>query len=73
MIEQDTIVLRNQPAAPGYFRMGLSCAAGFGTAKPGQFIMVRIGTDATPLLRRPFSLLGLIRDADRVTGDRNPV
>ena len=68
MFEQDTTVLWNQPAAPGYYRMGLSCATGFDTAKPGQFIMVRIGTDATPLLRRPFSLLGLIRDADRVTG-----
>jgi dihydroorotate dehydrogenase electron transfer subunit len=68
MIVQDTTILWNQPAAPGYYRMGLACAGGFDAAKPGQFIMLRIGTTASPLLRRPFSLLGLIREADRVTG-----
>ncbi len=68
MIAQDTIVLWNHQAAPGYYRMGLACATGFDTARPGQFIMVRTGTEASPLLRRPFSLLGLIREKDRVTG-----
>ena len=68
MIAQETIVLWNQPAAPDYYRMGLACTTGFDTAKPGQFIMVRTGTEAPPLLRRPFSLLGLIREEDRVTG-----
>lgn len=68
MITQDTIVLWNRAAAPGYYRMGLACATGFDSAKPGQFIMVRTSTDATPLLRRPFSLLGLIREKDRVAG-----
>ena len=68
MIVQDTIVLWNQSAAPGYFRMGLACPSGYDNAKPGQFVMVRAGADAAPLLRRPFSLLGLIREAGRVTG-----
>jgi dihydroorotate dehydrogenase electron transfer subunit len=68
MIAQETTVLWNQPVATDYFRMGLSCARGFDTAKPGQFIMLRVGAGASPLLRRPFSLLGLIREADRVTG-----
>jgi dihydroorotate dehydrogenase electron transfer subunit len=68
MIAQDTVVLGNQPVAPTYFRMGLAAAAGFDMAKPGQFIMLRIGSDVTPLLRRPFSLLGLIRENGRVTG-----
>jgi dihydroorotate dehydrogenase electron transfer subunit len=68
MIAQDTIVLWNRPAAAGYYRMGLACAEGFDAARPGQFIMVRTANDATPLLRRPFSLLGLIREKDRVTG-----
>ena len=67
MIAQDTVVLWNRPEAPGYFRMGLACS-GFDLAKPGQFIMLRIGPDLDPLLRRPFSLLGLIREQDRVTG-----
>ena len=68
MIAQDTTVLWNQPAAPGYYRMGLACAGGFDAARPGQFVMVRTGTGATPLLRRPFSLLGLIREKNRTTG-----
>jgi ferredoxin-NADP reductase len=45
MISQDTVVLWNRPAAPDYYRMGLSCPVGFDTAKPGQFIMVRTGTN----------------------------
>ena len=68
MIVQDTTILWNQPAAPGYYRMGLACAGGFDAAKPGQFIMLRTGAQTSPLLRRPFSLLGLIRDGDQVTG-----
>lgn len=68
MMVQETPVLWNHEAAPGYFRMGLACDAGFDLAKPGQFVMVRVGGEATPLLRRPFSLLGVIREADRVTG-----
>lgn len=68
MIVQDTSVLWNRPAAPGYYRMGLDCTMGFEIAKPGQFLMLRIGSDITPLLRRPFSLLGLIREKDRVAG-----
>jgi dihydroorotate dehydrogenase electron transfer subunit len=68
MSVQDSIVLWNRLAAPGYYRMGLGCAGGFENAKPGQFVMVRVGTEAAPLLRRPFSLLGVIRELDRVTG-----
>lgn len=68
MIVQETTVLWNQTAAPGYYRMGLACAAGFDAARPGQFVMVRTGDDATVLLRRPFSLLGLIREKGRTTG-----
>ncbi len=68
MIVQEAMVLWNTKVAPGYFRMGLACGDGFDLAKPGQFVMVRIGSEAAPLLRRPFSLLGLIREADRVTG-----
>ena len=68
MIAQGTVVLWNRPQAPGYYRLGLACSSGFELAKPGQFVMVRIGSAVNPLLRRPFSLLGLIREQDRVTG-----
>ena len=68
MRDQETRVLWNQPAAPGYHRLGLACAGGFENAKPGQFVMLNVGQGPRPLLRRPFSLLGLIRDGDAVTG-----
>ena len=68
MIAQDTVVLWNRPEAPGYYRLGLACDIGFDSAKPGQFVMVRIGSEVDPLLRRPFSLLGMIHEQDRVTG-----
>lgn len=68
MIVQDTTILWNQPVATGYYRMGLACDHGFDTAKPGQFIMLRVGARGNPLLRRPFSLLGLIREKGQVTG-----
>ena len=68
MIVQDATILWNRTEAPGYQRMGLSCESGFDAAKPGQFIMLRIGTSSNPLLRRPFSLLGLIREDNRVIG-----
>jgi len=68
MIAQDTTVTWNRQAAPGYFRMGLACGMGFDTAKPGQFIMLRVAGGSQPLLRRPFSLLGLVHDAARVIG-----
>lgn len=68
MIAQEATVLWNRPVAPDYYRMGLACAKGFDAARPGQFIMVQTGTGPAPLLRRPFSLLGVIREKGRVTG-----
>ena len=68
MIEQQTRVVWNRPAASGYYRMGLAVDGGFEQAKPGQFVMVRAGSGVNPLLRRPFSLLGLIREGAAVTG-----
>jgi dihydroorotate dehydrogenase electron transfer subunit len=68
MNSQETTVLWNRSVAPGYFRLGLACDIGFDSAKPGQFVMLRIGSAVSPLLRRPFSLLGLIRKHGRVSG-----
>ncbi|PID40737.1 MAG: dihydroorotate dehydrogenase electron transfer subunit [Proteobacteria bacterium] len=62
------MVAWNRQALPGYFRMGLTCRTGFDTAKPGQFVMVRVGQDSRALLRRPFSILGRIDDGGRVIG-----
>ncbi len=51
-----TMVLSNQELSPGYFRMRL-LAPGYGaTARPGQFIMLRVQQAQLPLLRRPFGI-----------------
>ena len=68
MMVQEAVVLWNREEAPGYFRMGLGCDAAFDAARPGQFVMVQVGSGARPLLRRPFSLLGLVREDGRVVG-----
>ncbi|WP_157067838.1 hypothetical protein [Desulfosarcina cetonica] len=68
MMIQETTVLWNRMAAKGYYRLGLAISGGFDHAQPGQFVMVRVGSDNQPLLRRPFSLLGLIREEGRVSG-----
>ncbi|MDL2274601.1 dihydroorotate dehydrogenase electron transfer subunit [Desulfosarcina sp. OttesenSCG-928-G10] len=64
----ETTVLWNHVAAPGYHRLGLSCTSGFENARPGQFVMVEARADPSPLLRRPFSLLGVICEGCQVTG-----
>lgn len=68
MISQNATILWNRHVLPGYFRMGLACDTGYDTANPGQFVMVRVGNEVLPLLRRPFSLLGLIREKGLVSG-----
>jgi len=68
MNSQKATINYNDEVAPGYYRMGLMCPTGFQSAKPGQFVMVRIGNGRTPLLRRPFSLLGVMREGERVAG-----
>jgi hypothetical protein len=73
MIEQDTIVLWNQLAAPGYYRMGLACDIGFDTAKPGQFIMVRTGTDADTPVAPPLFPVGPDPGSGSRDGNRNLV
>jgi dihydroorotate dehydrogenase electron transfer subunit len=68
MIIQDATILWNKSVAPGYYRLGLACSGAFDTAKPGQFVMLQIASGTNPLLRRPFSLLGLIYKKDRISG-----
>jgi dihydroorotate dehydrogenase electron transfer subunit len=40
------------------FLMGLRSAEVVAEARPGQFVMVRVGDGSDPLLRRPFSICG---------------
>ena len=63
MQQQTAKVLWNRQVAPDYHFMGLACPQiGYATAYPGQFVMVQIGQQGAPLLRRPFSIAGLLGD-----------
>lgn len=66
MEAKDRRILYNDEVAPGYFRIGLEWKGA--TARPGQFVMVRVGDGCDPLLRRPFGVY-------RVAGGRgkNPL
>ncbi len=53
------MVLSNVEVSPGYHRMRLTAPPEFATARPGQFVMVRVGGGIDPLLRRPFGIFDL--------------
>ena len=54
-----SMILSNVEISPGYWRIRLTAPQEFGTAKPGQFVMVRIGGGIDPLLRRPFAIFDI--------------
>jgi dihydroorotate dehydrogenase electron transfer subunit len=68
MIQQVATVLWNRPVGADCFLLGLGTGDEFAKANPGQFVMVRIGAGEKPLLRRPFSISGLIGQGDGFSG-----
>lgn len=61
MIQQTATVVYNETAGPDCFKMGLRCPqGGYENAAPGQFVTVHTHATLTPLLRRPFSISGVI-------------
>ena len=54
-----SMILSNVEISPGYWRIRLTAPQEFGAAKPGQFVMVRIGGGIDPLLRRPFAIFDI--------------
>ena len=55
MKDSKTKIVFNQEVAPACFRMVLSGLLDDFFIKPGQFIMLRLGMNYDPLLRRPFA------------------
>lgn len=51
-----SMILSNAEISPGYWRIRLTAPQEFATAKPGQFVMVRVADAIDPLLRRPFAI-----------------
>ena|SRR5690349_19826191 len=62
-------VLRNQPLSDDYNVLTLAAPEVARQSAPGQFVMIRPGGGLDPLLRRPFSVFEILRDATgRETG-----
>jgi dihydroorotate dehydrogenase electron transfer subunit len=57
-------IISNQEILPGIYLAWLAVPEMAAAAKPGQFVMVRCGTDNEMLLRRPISIHG--RDKDKI-------
>jgi dihydroorotate dehydrogenase electron transfer subunit len=58
-------VLRNTHLSADYNVLILDAPAIAAAALPGQFVMVRTAPGTDPLLRRPFSVFEILRDASR--------
>lgn len=54
-----SMILSNAEVSPGYWRMRLTAPQEFASARPGQFVMVRVNGAIDPLLRRPFGIFDL--------------
>jgi dihydroorotate dehydrogenase electron transfer subunit len=68
MIQQHATILWNRQVGPQLYRLGLACNRGYETVQPGQFIMIQVDQGRSPLLRRPFSVFGLIGDPRQPDG-----
>ena len=56
-------VIANRPLSSDYNVLALAAPAIAESAAPGQFVMVKPGRGHDPLLRRPFSVFEILRDA----------
>jgi dihydroorotate dehydrogenase electron transfer subunit len=56
-------VIANRPLSSDFNVLALAAPAIAGLAAPGQFVMVKPGAGLDPLLRRPFSIFEVLRDA----------
>jgi len=63
IFQKNSTILWNKQVSDNYFQMGLQCH-GLSKAIPGQFVMIQLSDNPYPLLRRPFSIYGLIDTKD---------
>jgi dihydroorotate dehydrogenase electron transfer subunit len=54
--QTDGTVIKNRRIKSLYFLLGIYCPSIANQIKPGQFIMLKVSDDRSPLLRRPFSV-----------------
>jgi dihydroorotate dehydrogenase electron transfer subunit len=62
-VDVDAIVRSNTRLSADFNVLALEAPAIASQAKPGQFVMVKTSAGDSPLLRRPYSLFELLRDA----------
>jgi dihydroorotate dehydrogenase electron transfer subunit len=68
IFQKEVEILHHAEVKPGYFKMGLAFPELAQIARPGQFVMVKVPGQQSPLLRRPFSVHNRLTDKDQVTG-----
>jgi dihydroorotate dehydrogenase electron transfer subunit len=66
-MDVDARVLWNRRLSPDYNVLALEAPEIAAATEPGQFVMVKPGHDADPLLRRPFSVFEILRDTSGAT------
>ena len=62
-IDVSAEVMANHPLSTDYNVLALAAPAIAAAAAPGQFVMIKPGAGFDPLLRRPFSVFEVLRDA----------
>lgn len=68
LVDVDAVVLANTRLSEDYSVVSLSAPSIASLARPGQFVMVKPSHGSDPLLRRPFSIFEILRDADGSPG-----
>jgi dihydroorotate dehydrogenase electron transfer subunit len=68
-IDVDAVVIANRQLSADYNVLSIAAPGIADAAEPGQFVMVKPGSNYDPLLRRPFSIFEILRDnAGRASG-----
>jgi dihydroorotate dehydrogenase electron transfer subunit len=62
-LDVPALVLRNEHLSADYNVLHLEAPAIAAASQPGQFVMIRTAAGTDPLLRRPFSVFEILRDA----------
>jgi NAD(P)H-flavin reductase len=55
-LQTDGRIVRNGRIRSHYFMLGIYCPLIADQIKPGQFVMLKVSDNTSPLLRRPFSV-----------------
>ena len=63
LVDVDAAVLSNTRLSEDYSVLALAAPAIAEAARPGQFVMLKTSRGMDPLLRRPFSIFEVLRDA----------